>query len=634
MYEIKRHHSATMQFLGLMLMATAVSISGCSSQTETTEVPVTPNPVVVEEPEPMSLAFASVSNARAMTRLSEDVVQFNNSASYRPISDFHFIALKTEESGTTVSNAKIDNQETVDKKDPETNKPVSRFYHFSYCDMAMGVNGSLVYAKAKDVVKSTEQEKKIYNGCLTESPYLSDYVYETDQISFEPVSIYSDAPVGADGIHEDARKLANALTEIARVEYEEAKWSTVNEKNLKSLYARFTNNGYDLAGSAASVRKWIEAVKAAAGMWSFLDGTPQEGIRKNIIAKATDLLDESKAGNIVSLDYPKNINLPDGAAVLRWADVEEGEGEDAHTVKKFVPQLHTTTLDDINSVSRFVYPPALYYYVESDLWTSNSKVTFDQYKDKSKWKGDSNSDANAVQTLFQAGGTITNNTKTVAIADPLQYAVAQLSLKVQVADGDTYATSLPYDDDKEHHQVAYVNGENNYFRLTGVIIGGQRTVGYNFKPVNNSDMDVKFVYDSQVPADFWLKQTSDQVFNTLVLESWEGEDLNVILEFEYTGAKEFKCLNGYVYPGTRFYLVGEIKLSTGTPSEGVAEDDKEDVRKRVFTQDRITSIQMTVSSLEKAYNVLPNIIAKNLEIGVQTTPQWKAAEPSDPVIME
>jgi hypothetical protein len=42
---------------------------------------------------------------------------------------------------------------------------------------------------------------------------------------------------------------------------------------------------------------------------------------------------------------------------------------------------------------------------------------------------------------------------------------------------------------------------------------------------------------------------------------------------------------------------------------------------------------MTVSSLEKAYNVLPSIISKNLEIGVETTPQWKAAKPSS-IIME
>jgi hypothetical protein len=45
-------------------------------------------------------------------------------------------------------------------------------------------------------------------------------------------------------------------------------------------------------------------------------------------------------------------------------------------------------------------------------------------------------------------------------------------------------------------------------------------------------------------------------------------------------------------------------------------------------------ILMTVTSLDKAYNVLPSILAQNLEIGVVTTPQWTAAAPSKPVIMD
>ena len=95
---------------------------------------------------------------------------------------------------------------------------------------------------------------------------------------------------------------------------------------------------------------------------------------------------------------------------------------------------------------------------------------------------------------------------------------------------------------------------------------------------------------------------------------------------EYTGTQEFKCLNGWVYPGTRFYLVGEVKLKDG-------EGGDQDSQGRVFTQDHTTTIQMTVTSLEKAYNVLPSILAKNLEIGVKTTPMWTAATPGS-VIME
>ena len=55
---------------------------------------------------------------------------------------------------------------------------------------------------------------------------------------------------------------------------------------------------------------------------------------------------------------------------------------------------------------------------------------------------------------------------------------------------------------------------------------------------------------------------------------------------------------------------------------------------RVFTQDHTTTINMTVKSLEKAYNVLPSLLSSSLEIGVMITPQWISAEPSGPVVLD
>jgi hypothetical protein len=76
--------------------------------------------------------------------------------------------------------------------------------------------------------------------------------------------------------------------------------------------------------------------------------------------------------------------------------------------------------------------------------------------------------------------------------------------------------------------------------------------------------------------------------------------------------------------------VGEVKADQFDNNTHVNDTNKD----RIFTQDYTTYIQMTVKSLEKAYNVLPSIISQNLEIGVMTTPMWKAAEPSDAVIMD
>ena len=224
-----------------------------------------------------------------------------------------------------------------------------------------------------------------------------------------------------------------------------------------------------------------------------------------------------------------------------------------------------------------------------------------------------------LDSYFKAGdGVVDENTKTVAVADPLQYAVAQLQVNLTAS-----ATSLPYDNSGDNDRKINISK----LSLKGIIIGGQRKVKYDFTPISDSDMDVKFVYDTQINSGLTTNGTTSQ---TLVLQSYEGQDLNVILEFEYIGDsedKEFKCLNGWVYPGTRFYLVGEVKLSED------AANDPLDYKRRVFTQDYITTINMTVNSLEKAYNVLPSILSKNLEIGVQTTPKWVGTTTA-PVILD
>lgn len=616
MYEIKRHHSTTKLALGLMLMA-AAAISGCSSQSEVTETPIIrePDPVVVQKPEPMSLAFASVSNARAMTRLTDEIVQNTN---YRdiPTGNIHFIALKKNEGDviTSVSNIEVDKEDKSDIKTDAVTTNKTRFYHFSYCDMPLGVNGCLVYAKAKDVEKASEQETKAFNGCLTESSYLSNYVNSTDQITFEPVSIYGNAPVGEggigeDGVHADAWKLANALTKIVT---DVPQWTSSANLVLQNLLGNFTNHGFDLPGSATSVKTWIDALNQAAESSKALVDGPIRDILTSIMTAAT-----SASATVATLNYPQNIHLPDGAAVVRWTEVEEGGVK----INKFVPQLQTTTLDDINTITRFVYPPALYYFVNSEIKTSNSKVVFPHedsgYEDDESWS--------AVLNRFTASSTVQQTSKAVAIVRPLQYAVAQLQVNLVAG-----ANSLPYNSNNPEDKI-----DIEKLSLKGIIIGGQRKVKYDFTPISDSDMDVKFVYDTQVNSAFTTAGTTS---NMLVLQSWGdedvvGEDVNVILEFEYSGDseedKEFKCLNGWVYPGTRFYLVGELKLKDATPSVGMSAADKN----RVFTKDRITAVTMTVNSLEKAYNVLPSILSKNLEIGVQTTPKWVGTTTA-PVILD
>jgi hypothetical protein len=217
-----------------------------------------------------------------------------------------------------------------------------------------------------------------------------------------------------------------------------------------------------------------------------------------------------------------------------------------------------------------------------------------------------------VLASYTSGDRITSETQAVALRDPVQYAVAQLKVTVKAN-----AQSLS-DNTSPTPQSITVGGSS--FPLTGIIVCGQREVGYDFAPKDNSDADVKFIYDSQVTSGSYLTTSGTQPTTTLVLQSYDGENVNIILEFENASTKTFRCIDGFVYPGTRFYLIGEIDATTGTGT-------KPDGINRVFTKDYITEVNMQVVSLAKAYNVLPNILSSNLEIGVMTTPKWIAAEP-------
>ena len=618
------------QMISLMLLLVAM-LSGCASEKAETEAPVPP--VVIDEPtepEPISLLFACApaNTNQAMTRLAENVVQ--SGTDYRTITKFRFFGQTKDGSSVCLSDCIVLNPvNLLDYIETPVETPLDyRYYHADKFFMVEGVNACLVYAKADAAIPPTGVPVKVYNGSLVPdfpTSFISTTSTNDIRFSLESILDATEARQVGGEIHEsdlaewekEAWTLANTLTAVVNDSHnEDLDWKTSTNSILRNLFQRFTNNGADLPGSAASVKQWMLDLARTANYYRTTElsaivsalGVNEKTLLETIETVATNA---AAAIPVTAMSYPRDINLPDGAAALRWVEVEENSMK----VNKFVPQMQTTTLDDINSVSRFVYPPELYYFVDSPIKTSPEKMNYKTYNDDhgtTTW--------NAFLSLEDFSDTeVKSNTKTVIVADPLQYAVAHLTMEVKAE-----AASLEYGAGNENKI------DISKLTLKGVIIGGQRPVDYQFKPIDNSEFNVNFVYDSQVSSSTPLNTTGD-TYHTLALQSYDGENINVILEFEYSdaeGTEGFKCLNGYVYPGTRFYLVGEVKLDANALNE------TDDYKKRVFTQDYTTTIEMTVQSLEKAYNVLPSLLSNSLEIGVMITPKWFSATPSEPVVME
>ena len=579
-----RKGQKTYQAVWLLSAFMLMMLTGCSNHDELTSSQA--ESVTVE------MAYALNPTVQTVTTRQAGTVIGNNMP-YRGPENFRLIPMI----GDVATLAEVTWQSPVDKTSPQ-----SKFYYSSYCNLPIGVNRCLVYGKPADITGTGGVDTQVYNGAITENfPSSIANASDIQAINFSLVPIYNNNENNLVIPTDASTLLAGYLTEVAKTNG----WSASENTAIKELRQKFLNRGNDLPGSAASVKAWLKALADAAqslknsGGYSDQETTLLDDINSNATAKADAITS--------TVTYPRSINLPDGAAALRWVESENA----------FKPQMYTTTLDDINTVSRFAYPASLYYFVNSGINTSTEVVDYEAIYANANTTTDPDKTAwSYVLDNFTAGPTVEGTTRSVALTNPVQYAVGQLQVNV-------VASSATLKDNDDHD----VDLGTANFPLKGIIVGGQRPVDYEFKQTENTDTKVKFLYDSQVESECKLSTTSTLGCQTLVLQSYDGEDVDIVLEFENNNNNlTFTGVNGCrVYPHTRFYLIGKI------PAIRV-QDIVDDKDKRVFTKDYITTVNLTVASLKKAYNLLPSLLTGHLELGIEVS-DWMAATP-DVVILK
>ena len=430
-------------------------------------------------------------------------------------------------------------------------------YYVGSCYFMTGTDRMLVYGKSEP--ERTEDKTK--NGELSALPATRML---PDSIRFSLTSIRNTTEA-----HGDAKALATYMTNIANA----TGWSTTDNPTLKSFYMDFTGTksegGGLMSGSAAHIKAFVAALREQL--------TGDDGVSTAIKAA----IDNNSS--IASNTYPRSIGLPDGAAVIRW------------TGSKFDVRTTTTSLDNINGINRYTYPAELVFFTDSPIHTSNTEVPRSTYENASPtttW-------STFLNEHYTSPRAVSTNTKAVAVENPLQFGVANLQLTLT-------GMNVTLKDAKEE---TVSNADMDHLPLTGVIIGGQHTVGYNMKPQGEqTDVDGRFIYETNIVSGETTKS-----INTLVLQSYDNEKVPIILEFENRTDYSFTGKDGVVYPGTRFYLIGMIDPK----DKGTGE-----YANRVFTQDHTTTMTMSVASLAKAYTCMPDLLAPRLEIGVQIVTDW------------
>lgn len=569
---------------GILLAMFILLLTGCSQDEMLQQDPLQEDVSVV-----LPVAFTVSQAVNDVTRMHAAVVQQEGYV-YRGISISHIIPF------AVAGQIGVNDMPKAFQINSDGLRIVANrtYYYYSGCVLMSGVSSFLSYGRAP-----LASENKAINGSLIEN-FPLNLAPKNISFSLESISPHT--------IYPTATGLAYYMTNIANTTANGNKWAETTNATLKIVYQNFINqvetasDGEVMPGSSACIYKLAQKLKTTLEDMT-LTADDDIALRTAIIEKIDD------SYNTDWNDFPASIGLPDGAAVIRWNESD----------KQFEPQISNTSLADINGIDRFAYPSEIYYYGNSRINTSNIDKRYSAYTDV-EW-------SNVLAQYEYTDGEVTRSTTAVAIKDPLQYGVARAQVRLIHTDGATL---------NDAKGTAISVGTTN-FPLTGIIIGGQLPVGFDFKPTTTypvySETDMKYIYDSQVKINgehndeyFYLSSTADaaKVINTLVLQTYDNKKVNVVLEFINNSDKDFKGLGGEVLRGTKFYLAAEID-----PADYENENPDEEIRDRVFTQDYTTTLNLKVTGLEKAYNVVPNLLSPRLEMGVELVSKWVSTTPEE-----
>jgi hypothetical protein len=409
-----------------------------------------------------------------------------------------------------------------------------------------------------------------------------------------------------------------ALNAIAAASYSDTsttpatvyKWSETQNPGLYDLFYRFTRL---TCGSSAKAQAMVDDLTAALANNS-------DDLSNAIKAAIT-------ANPIPTTTFPAN--LPEGAIAISWADPEGDK------VFEFV-DANTSNEIGFSAIGRsdFANPAALVYRVNSPVATSTTSQA-------DKYTGTTTDWANDILANYTAGNTVQPTTASVALTIPMEYAVARLEAEVALSAPTFTSTTTTF------YYVADASGNlsidetqtttttkdidiSSGFNLTGIIIGGQNPVKWDFTPKNSSKNWA--LYDGNISSGTIIPPTTaggtdgtNATNSTLVLETAANIAVRVALELQNNTGADLKIYNTTGNQGkvikkdSKFYLTATLDPTalTSTLTDG-----------KVFKQDFVTKATFTITpaDLNKATDVIPDLTKAEQELGLSVNLEWQTGD--------
>lgn len=643
-------------FMLAAFIAATATFTACSSEEDAAVSPENELGDLVRAQFTISIPM----NTGATTRMSADVVQSVPSVSkFRGINEIRLFpsAVPLSNFSSTSSIGKYiylrellkPTLASVTEEIPKGELlEASKSVLYGNVQLQIGTQTFLFYGKAigktNDAQSGYTSADYIKYGWLTKT--MDETASNVSGFKFSPTSITSYPTTVKNENDEDTNKatlmstkttaICNYLKLIADAQYTSGEvteaWRSTGNAGFSALFTSFVNMK---AGSSTNLAVAIKDLYFTCkdiydDNGNLLAKAICDAINNNTYIKSIDATNKTLEFQKNIDNYPSIIDLPDGAAVLHYEADTEGKavftylGTDANYAS-----MNVTALD------QYAYPANLYYWGKSDILTSESSQQ-DHFNPTMTWDDNVST---GIFNYYDAGNAITSKTRSVILKKQVQYGVGRLDFSVAASGSGTGGKLADNGSGTNAHSI-----DPTKIKLTGILIGGQKNVGWNFEPLTTGSEYT--VYDNLVISQDVTKEGEETektkgialatslsttpttnfvpLAQTLVLETAGAdatESVKVALEF-VNNDQDFYGKDGIVPKGCKFYLVGALEM---TPSVTGATTTKPTgyTDNKIFKQDFVTIAKFQINSLKNAENTIPDLRNPKVELGLSVDLTWQ-----------
>ncbi len=564
-----------------MIGAMALTFNACSSD-DAVEVGQTPELTGESVKTTFTISIPVADNA---TRMTSGAAQESNN--FTGMSDIHLypfaIASPYVVAGTDAIFAPISLADLASTALDQTGS--SGDFHgkvYSDVEVPVGTSAFLFYGQKTDG----------QGGELT-ATYGNANTTVAAGIHFDLVPIQSDLTYDGENVNSntDAAAIITALKAVTTAfDTQINQANTANETSVANMLTELKNLfNTNIAGSANSVKQLLTDLSTTlAGPDTYYDAV------KTVV--------ETQISNLSSNTFPNSIGLPDGAIGVKYDSTDDWAfDKTANPNGLGNPELDT-----------YVKPAQLWYFLNTPISTDVTEHQT-EYSSKSTW--------NDVVALYTEGNAVTANTRAIVLKNEIQYAVGRLDATVKIASGVTLKGRDGVDNSQTSGTEAGADitaPTGGYsFTVNGILIGGQKNVDWKFEPTGTDEF---VIYDNAMTTSgATATTTASDVNYTLALETAADTGVKVVVELINDG-DDFYGYNDQLIPnGSKFYLAATLTPSEGTGYSAGTLD-------KVFMQDYNTVVNFTIgeTSLQNAYNVIPDLRSPKLELGLAVDLRWNS----------